>query len=184
MLPLFLDNYKGYLAPFSIQNIIKVGDEILDNKGAGEWYGAHSISQVVRIVNDKYNKQYYKSFRILTFNEGVVYKDEVDAVFKNKNEMLGMLMIVPMRLGLKLIEKSYYEQIKSVLTHRLSVGILGGKKSYAMYYVGYYDDKLITLDPHTEQDSVDEINEETYFSYLTNEPKIISLSSCDTTMAF
>ena len=183
LLPLFLDNYGKTEAPFSIRNIIEIGDEILQ-KGAGEWYGAHSISQVIRLVNDKYNQQYYKSFRILTFNEGVVYKEEINAIFDHKITQTGLLVIIPLRLGLNNIDKVYYPQIKSALSNRLSIGILGGKKSYALYYVGYYDDYIISLDPHEVHDTVDEINNETYYSYITRDPKIISLTSCDTTMAF
>lgn len=72
VLPLFLDDYSETDAPFSIRNIIEVGMELF-NKGAGEWYGAHSISQVIRTVNEKYNQQYYKSFKVVTFNEGTYF---------------------------------------------------------------------------------------------------------------
>jgi hypothetical protein len=73
VLPLFLDDYKGTDAPFSLHNIIEIG-KVLFNKGAGEWYGAHSISQVIRDVNEKYNQQYYKSFKVVTFNEGTYFQ--------------------------------------------------------------------------------------------------------------
>lgn len=183
VLPLFLDDFEKTEAPFSIRNIIEVGKEILQ-KGAGEWYGAHSISQVIRFVNDKYNHQYYKSFRILTFNEGIVYKEEVEAVFSNTERDTGLLIIVPLRLGLKKIDKIYYEQIKNVLSDRLSMGILGGKQRNALYYVGFYENKIISLDPHQEQDVIKEINDDTFFTYTTCTPKVINMSSCDTTMAF
>jgi cysteine protease ATG4 len=110
VLPLFLDDYSKAKAPFSIRNIIFKGKELL-HKGAGEWYGAHSISQVIKAVNDSYNNQYYKSFRVLTFNEGIVYKDEVLNVF-NVNKSSGALVIVPMRLGLKKLDRVYFAQIK------------------------------------------------------------------------
>jgi cysteine protease ATG4 len=103
----------------------------LTNKGAGEWYGAHSISQVVREVNEKYNTQ-YSTLKMRTFNDGIVYKDEVDAVFEeDKNN--GCLVIIPLRLGLKKLDKVYYPHIKKALSNRLSVGILGGKNIYALY---------------------------------------------------
>lgn len=83
VLPLFLDDFKGHEAPFSIQNISKVGKEMFDKK-PGEWYGVHSISQVIKSVNDTFNTQYYKSFRIVTFNEGVVYKEEIKEIYDSK----------------------------------------------------------------------------------------------------
>lgn len=183
VLPLFLDDYKKQEAPFSIHNIIEIGKKLIQ-KGAGEWYGAHSISQVIREVNETYNCQYYKSFKILTFNEGVVYKDDINTLFTDKDKSTGVLVLLPLRLGLKKIDHAYFPQIKKALTNRLSVGILGGKNIYALYWVGYYDNKLVTLDPHTEQDSVSEINDETFYTFVTRSPKIINFADCDTTMAF
>ena len=40
------------------------------------------------------------------------------------------------------------------------------------------------MDPHTEQDAVLEINDDTYTSYINRYPKVISMSDWDTTMAF
>mmetsp|Transcript_15808 Transcript_15808/g.17538 ORF Transcript_15808/g.17538 Transcript_15808/m.17538 type:complete len:140 (+) Transcript_15808:278-697(+) len=102
ILPLFLDDFIRHEAPFSIHNIIHIGKKTL-KKGAGEWYGAHSISQVVKIVNDKYNSQ-YSTFKIQTFNDGIIYKSQVIEVLEeHKNN--GCLLIVPLRMGLKKIDK-------------------------------------------------------------------------------
>ena len=110
VLPLFLDDLSKADAPFSLRNIIEKGEELL-HKGAGEWYGAHSISQVIKAVNDSYNNQFYKSFKVLTFNDGIIYKEEIQSTFdSNKNS--GILAIVPLRLGLKKLERLYYTQIK------------------------------------------------------------------------
>ena len=53
-----------------------------------------------------------------------------------------------------------------------------------MYYIGYYDDKIITLDPHTEQDAVTEIDDETIDSFITKYPKMIDFDESDTSLAF
>lgn len=181
VLPLFLDSFIKHEAPFSLHNIVHIGKKDL-KKGAGEWYGAHSISQVIKTVNDKYNTQ-YSTFKIWTFNDGIIYKDEVSQVFEeHKNN--GLLVIIPLRMGLKKIDKWYYTQIKEALSSQFSVGILGGKPTYALYWVGYYNEKLITWDPHTEQDAVEEINDESFSTYLNKTPKIINFGDWDTTMAF
>lgn len=181
VLPLFLDDYSKHEAPFSIHNVISVSKTLID-KGAGEWYGAHSISQVIKVVNETYNNQ-YGNFRILTFNDGIVYKNQINEIFEeNKNN--GWLALIPIRWGLKKLDKWYFQQIKSALAHPLSVGILGGKSIDALYWIGFYNEKLITLDPHTEQDVVTEINEETFPTYVNRYPRTINISDCDTTMAF
>nr|WP_236870615.1 cysteine protease ATG4 [Candidatus Bandiella numerosa] len=70
------------------------------------------------------------------------------------------------------------------MKYKLSTGILGGKSKNAMYYIGYYDDKIITLDPHTEQDAVTEIDDETIDSFITKYPKMIDFDDSDTSLAF
>ena len=181
VLPLFLDDYSKHEASFSIHNIIGISKTLID-KGAGEWYGAHSISQVIKVVNETYNTQ-YKHFKILTFNDGIVYKNQINEIFEeHKNN--GLLVIMPIRWGLQKLDKWYHKQIKSALSHPLSVGILGGKNIDALYWIGFYNEKLITLDPHTEQDVVTVINDDTIQTYVNRHPRTINISDCDTTMAF
>lgn len=181
ILPLFLDDYMKHEAPFSLKNIVEIGEKLIQ-KGAGEWYGAHSISQVIKEVNQKYNSQ-YKTFKIVTFNDGIVFKTEIDTIL-TENVENGCLVIIPLRLGLKKVDQWYFHQIKEALSHPLSVGILGGKSIYALYLIGFYNEKLITMDPHEEQDSVDEINEDTFLTFVNHHPKIINFKEWDTTMAF
>lgn len=102
ILPLFLDDYTKGDAPFGIHNIIEIGKRIL-NKGSGEWYGAHSISQVIREANELYNYQYSREFHILTFNEGVIYKNEFN--YEDHKEEVSYLVTVPLRLGLNKVDE-------------------------------------------------------------------------------
>ena len=69
-------------------------------------------------------------------------------LFKNKKHCL---IIVPQRLGLEKVDIGYYPLIKEILGCRLSMGILGGKRASALYFIGYQNDTIITLDPHYTQ---------------------------------
>lgn len=60
----------------------------------------------------------------------------------------GVLVIVPTRLGLHKVNKEYFQPIKSIFQNPLNVGIIGGKPSQALYFVGVQKDELILLDPH------------------------------------
>ena len=139
ILPLFLDNYEGADGPFSIRNLVRIGQEIT-GKSTGEWYGAHSISQVIREANDIYNKMYSKRFKIITFNDGIVYREDLLKTFESnssRDNFYSILTIIPSRIGLNKVDPIYYPQIKGFLDDKLSVGILGGKSYSAMYYIGY-----------------------------------------------
>ena len=67
---MFLDYYFGKEAPFSIINLIHVGYELV-NKTIGEWYGAHSITQVLHHVNERFNETL--KLKTIVFNDGIVY---------------------------------------------------------------------------------------------------------------
>ena len=121
------------------------------------------------------------NIKILTFNEGVVYKNDINLY---ENWETSLLVIIPLRLGLNKVDETFFPQIKSILIHELSVGILGGKSNSAMYYIGYSSSSMIALDPHTTQRSVEDMNEEDISTYHTNSPRLISLQNIDTTMAF
>lgn len=43
------------------------------------------------------------------------------------------------------------DQLKQILEWKQSVGIIGGHHSSSLYFIGYQDDNLIYLDPHTIQ---------------------------------
>lgn len=95
---------------------------------------------------------------IRIFNEGVLYKNEIEQEMKNgkvsriltftNSVIQKLLLIIPQRLGMKYIDDSYYPQIKEILSCDISVGLLGGKRTNALYFLGYQNDTAITLDPH------------------------------------
>lgn len=70
-----------------------------------------------------------------------------------------MLVLIPLRLGMDNIEKTYLKQVKYLFQLHQSVGIMGGKDHMAIYLVGDEDihknnSGLFYLDPHYVQNSV------------------------------
>jgi hypothetical protein len=77
----------------------------------------------------------------------------------------GLMILVPLRLGLDTVNPMYYEVssssslrfaicdkdqgIKEILQNEYCVGIIGGRPNHAIYFAGYRDNHLLGLDPHT-----------------------------------
>ena len=60
-----------------------------------------------------------------------------------------------MRLGLDRLNLQYVDLLKAVLRFRLCCGIIGGKASGSMYFLGYQGDNVVYMDPHTVQPAID-----------------------------
>ncbi len=59
-----------------------------------------------------------------------------------------VLILIPLRLGIREINEIYHPKLLQALESPLSVGILGGRPRQSLYFLGYQEDKLIGLDPH------------------------------------
>jgi hypothetical protein len=60
----------------------------------------------------------------------------------------GLLLLIPLRLGLKFVNVKYFSTIKTCFRSPYSVGILGGRPNHAIYFVGYREHTLLGHDPH------------------------------------
>ena len=59
-----------------------------------------------------------------------------------------MIILLPARIGIGTIPEYFHEQLKYCLSLPFTIGIVGGKKDAAIYFVGYQGDDMIYLDPH------------------------------------
>lgn len=64
-----------------------------------------------------------------------------------------LMIIIPLRLGLNEVNPVYINGLKKCLEIESSLGIIGGKPNQALYFIGYVDDDILYLDPHTVQRS-------------------------------
>ncbi|XP_072034228.1 cysteine protease ATG4B-like isoform X2 [Amphiura filiformis] len=62
-----------------------------------------------------------------------------------------LVLLIPLRLGLNEINNVYIERLKRCFMLRHSLGVIGGKPNHAHYFIGFLDDELVYLDPHTTQ---------------------------------
>ncbi|XP_073790768.1 cysteine protease ATG4A isoform X1 [Danio rerio] len=66
-----------------------------------------------------------------------------------------LLLVIPLRMGINSINPVYIQALKECFKMPQSCGVLGGKPNLAYYFIGFIDDELIYLDPHTTQQAVD-----------------------------
>lgn len=96
-----------------------------------------------------------------------------------------LLLFIPLRLGLSEMNSVYNEPFKACFTFRQSVGVIGGKPNHAYYFIGYYGNTLLYLDPHTTQQAVNpgklsQIPDESYHCVY---PSRMNISDLDPSIA-
>ena len=65
-----------------------------------------------------------------------------------------LLLLIPLRLGQDKFNLEYAKPLVSCLKLPQSVGIIGGRPKHALYLIGYQDENIFYLDPHTTQQTV------------------------------
>eukprot|EP00826_Nyctotherus_ovalis_P015461 TRINITY_DN1439_c0_g1_i1.p1 TRINITY_DN1439_c0_g1~~TRINITY_DN1439_c0_g1_i1.p1 ORF type:complete len:435 (+),score=104.99 TRINITY_DN1439_c0_g1_i1:86-1390(+) len=165
----FWDNGKGERHPFSIQNFFVEGAKY--NKLPGEWLDQSIVAAILQKLNGMY-KPY--SIDVITFIDGAIYANEVKPKFEEfviiekdcsvvQKTISGKLLFVSLNLGSKAPEQEYLDPLKALFTFPELVGLMGGRKSEALFFVGWQNNSFLFLDPHLVQETAHECEgDETY----------------------
>lgn len=73
------------------------------------------------------------------------------AVEAVKPWLSSVMILVPTRLGLEAVDKSYTDMLLKVFQCKQCVGVIGGKRAHSVYFIGAQGQDLHLLDPHTTQ---------------------------------
>ena len=65
-----------------------------------------------------------------------------------------IILFISCRQGLYHLDQTKYDQILEIFDCPSNIGIIGGKKSRAFYFIGKSDNNLIFLDPHHVQNNI------------------------------
>ena len=76
------------------------------------------------------------------------------------NSWKPLLLFISLRLGLSDINPVYIPGLKASFTLPASLGVIGGRPNHALYFLGFVEDELVFLDPHTTQPATPEQVEE------------------------
>uniref|UniRef100_A0AC35FY84 Cysteine protease n=1 Tax=Panagrolaimus sp. PS1159 TaxID=55785 RepID=A0AC35FY84_9BILA len=183
---------------FSLHQIAQMG--VSEKKALGEWFGPNTIAQVLKklVVYDDWSK-----IAIHVAMDNILISSDVREMARakppckelsdissnnqqeNEKEQNGhteedlwkpLLIIVPLRLGLTVMNRCYLKAIQEYFKLPQCVGIIGGRPNHAVYFYGVAKDKLLYLDPHVCQDSV--TVDKDPMEAIPSDPASTILSSC------
>ncbi|XP_052393847.1 cysteine protease ATG4A [Carassius gibelio] len=194
---------------YSIHQMAQMG--VGEGKSVGEWYGPNTVAQVLKklALFDDWNtlavyvsmdntvviediKKQCKQHRAGPCGRGeetVSSQSCLEALHLQSQKPLDwrpLLLVIPLRMGINTINPVYIQAFKECFKMPQSCGVLGGKPNLAYYFIGYIDDELIYLDPHTTQQAVDTesgsaVDDQSYHCQRT--PHRMKITSLDPSVA-
>uniref|UniRef100_A0A4W4H4X2 Cysteine protease n=1 Tax=Electrophorus electricus TaxID=8005 RepID=A0A4W4H4X2_ELEEL len=147
---------------YSIHQMAQMG--VGEGKSVGEWYGPNTVAQVLKklaLFDDWNSLAVYVSMDNTVVIEDIskfFYLSCWPAPYPCSQQARGwrpLLLLIPLRMGINNMNPVYIQALKECFKMPQSCGVLGGKPNLAYYFIGFIDDELIYLDPHTTQLAVD-----------------------------
>lgn len=164
---LFADQVSP-MVPYSLHHIVQVGSLAL-GRAPGTRFGPLSIGQALAPLVNQHRPGGLFMHVVL---DATVYRSELQArraepaealpvVLAHGGEALAgvadeggpLFLFVPVRLSDKVLPAGFYASIKALFRLPQFVGLVGGRKGAALYFVGTQGDDLFYMDPHKVQDT-------------------------------
>lgn len=173
--------------PFSIHKLVEISHSL--GRQTGDWFGPASICVVLRDALDQAKSistghiELSQLVIYLTMDCTVYKQDVVDLCTGTGTSTLeqcgtgcpellsaeasssaddrwqSLIILMPLRLGSETLNAIYIPCIKKILESDLCIGIIGGRPKHSLYFVGWQDDRLIHLDPHCCQKTVNVLDD-------------------------
>ncbi|KAK3524493.1 hypothetical protein QTP70_029280 [Hemibagrus guttatus] len=181
---------------YSIHQMAQMG--VGEGKSVGEWYGPNTVAQVLRkltLFDDWSSLAVYVSMDNTVVIEDINDRKQLQALCpvshfqqnsQHSQDWRPLLLLIPLRMGINNINPIYIQALKECFKMPQSCGVLGGKPNLAYYFIGFIDDELIYLDPHTTQSAVDSemglgVGDQSY--HCQRSPHRMKISSLDPSVA-
>ena len=147
LVPLFMDVESS---PFSILAI--AGEGVPLGKKVGQWFSPGIVARCIQSLVKKQQSEgkvlHEKPLDVIIPVDGCIYPEYLHS---RLDQYSGILLLMPIRLGLNTVCGQYHYAIRSCLGSHFSVGIIGGKPKHSLYFIGYKGRHLISMDPHKVQ---------------------------------
>ncbi|EDV31042.1 uncharacterized protein Dana_GF15159 [Drosophila ananassae] len=131
---------------YSIHQIALMGES--QNKAVGEWLGPNTVAQILKKL---VRFDDWCSLAVHVAMDSTVVLDDIYSLCREGDSWKPLLLVIPLRLGITDINPMYVPALKRCLELDSSCGMIGGRPNQALYFLGYVDDEVLYLDPHTTQ---------------------------------
>ncbi|CAI4226276.1 unnamed protein product [Auanema sp. JU1783] len=139
-------------SPLGFHRLMCLAFENIGQQAIGRWYTPSESVSLMRKAISTSTSPLISDIGILLCVDGLLSLSDVEIVSKTWTKKI--LIIITVRLGTSEPNKIYMKHIQQLLKTPSCVGIVGGKPKHSLYFLGYYKEQLIYLDPHVARDYI------------------------------
>ncbi|XP_076292091.1 autophagy-related 4b isoform X1 [Lasioglossum baleicum] len=169
------------ISPFSIHALVSLG--ALWGKRAGDWYGPSSVAHLLcrAVEHAAEHHPVFSNLAVYVAQDCAVYLEDVESVCQTADDKWkSLILFVPLRLGADKLNPIYASCLTHLLTLETCIGVIGGRPRHSLYFIGFQEDKLINLDPHYCQETVDVLKDNfPLTSFHCTSPRKMLISKMD-----
>nr|AWV66692.1 cysteine protease ATG4-like-2 [Brachionus koreanus] len=148
--------------PFGLHTLLELADKadsrIGNNKSnsrVGTWFGPTSVCTLMKeSLNESVNIKLLDNIKIYVAQDCTIFKPDLLNMCTRDGSFVPCIVLIPARLGGNSVNEIYIDTLKMHLEMKNCLGIIGGKPKHSLYFFGYQADKILFLDPHLCQPSV------------------------------
>jgi len=150
LISIFCD-YQLDACPLSIHNLLMHAGHF--NKESGTWFAPSEACHLVhKCLSSSAFQNKIPHLGSAVFTDGTIF---LNTLMEKFNEFQSLFLLIPIRLGLMEINHGYLPILRMWLTNRFCVGFIGGKPRKSLYFYGFQNERLLYLDPHLCQETID-----------------------------
>ncbi|EFO93744.1 CRE-ATG-4.2 protein [Caenorhabditis remanei] len=139
-------------SPLGIHRMVEISAKEKGKKAVGSWY---SPSEAVFIMK----KALTESISPLTGDtamylsiDGRVHIRDIEV--ETKNWMKTLILVIVVRLGAAELNPIYVPHLMRLFSMESCLGVTGGRPDHSCWFVGFYGDQIIYLDPHVAHEYI------------------------------
>ncbi|KAG8342265.1 putative Peptidase family C54 [Trypanosoma vivax] len=171
--PLFLDDPS---APFGIHAMTSEAEKY--GVACGQWFGMTPAAKTIASLCQQHSLRGGNGPAVLVFVDREVSALKVRDLLSHSRQVV---LLIPAVLGLDRISVKYSKMLIRCLEMESCIGVIGGRKSSALYFVGHQSNNIIYLDPHRAQRAFTEVASP---GELTGAWHLLPVTACSTSILF
>uniref|UniRef100_A0A8R1I5Y9 Cysteine protease n=1 Tax=Caenorhabditis japonica TaxID=281687 RepID=A0A8R1I5Y9_CAEJA len=140
-------------APLGIHKMVEIASRGEKGKMAvGSWYSPSEAVFIMKKALSLSVSPLTGDTAMLLSIDGHVHIRDIE--IETKNWMKTLILVVVVRLGAAELNPIYLPHLKFLFSKESCLGVTGGRPDHSSWFVGYYGDQVIYLDPHVAHEYI------------------------------